>query len=98
MRISELFTQSRYAVGTRSIRHLLQEEGIRIGWFKVRTLMSEMGLVSKQPGTPAYHRTTMERPDIPTVLDRTFKVLPQTSFGMATLPTSGHKANGITLP
>lgn len=36
--------------------------------------MNEMGLVSKQPGSPAYRRTTVERPDILNVLDRTFKV------------------------
>lgn len=74
VRVNELFTQSRGAAGSRSIRCLLHEEGIRIVRFKVRTLMSEMGLFSKQPGSPPYKRATVERPDIPNVLDRGFDV------------------------
>lgn len=72
VRVNELFTQSRGAAGSRSIRCLLHEEGMRIGRFKVRTLMSEMGLVSKQPGLSPYKRAAVERPDIPNVLDRAF--------------------------
>jgi len=50
------------------------EDGIKIGRFKVRKLMSEMKLISKQPGSHAYKKATIERPGIPNVLDRGFTV------------------------
>ncbi|SEG74678.1 putative transposase, partial [Halopseudomonas aestusnigri] len=34
----------------------------------------EQGLISKQPGTHAYKKSTVERPDIPNILDRQFTV------------------------
>lgn len=73
-RVNELFTESRSAAGSRSIMIMMQEEGINIGRFKVRKLMSEMKLVSKQPGSHAYKQATIERPDIPNVLNQTFAV------------------------
>ncbi|TBU96738.1 IS3 family transposase [Phytopseudomonas dryadis] len=73
-RVNELFTQSRSAAGSRSIMFMLREDGIEIGRFKVRKLMSEMKLISKQPGSHAYKKATVERPDIPNVLDRAFTV------------------------
>ncbi|GGM32132.1 hypothetical protein GCM10009425_48350 [Pseudomonas asuensis] len=73
-RVNELFTQSRSAAGNRSIMYMMREEGIEIGRFKVRELMSEMKLISKQPGSHAYKKTTVERPEIPNVLDRGFTV------------------------
>lgn len=53
---------------------MMREDGIKIGRFKVRKLMSEMKLISKQPGSHAYKKATVERPDIPNVLDRAFTV------------------------
>ncbi|QPG61924.1 IS3 family transposase [Pseudomonas sp. BIGb0427] len=73
-RVNELFTQSRSAAGSRSIMLMMREDGIAIGRFKVRKLMSEMKLISKQPGSHAYKKATVERPDIPNVLDREFSV------------------------
>nr|WP_150777104.1 IS3 family transposase [Pseudomonas fluorescens] len=73
-RVNELFTQSRSAAGSRSIMFMMREDGIEIGRFKVRKLMSEMKLISKQPGSHAYKKATVERPDIPNVLDRAFSV------------------------
>ena len=74
VRVNELFTQSRSAAGSRSILCMMREEGTEIGRFKVRKLMSEMKLMSKQPGSHAYKKATVERPDIPNVLDREFTV------------------------
>lgn len=74
VRVNELFAQSRCAAGSRSIMCTMREEGIEIGRFKVRKLMGEMKLVSKQPGSHAYKKATVERPDIPNVLDRKFDV------------------------
>ena len=42
----------------------MQEDGKQIGRFKVRGLMQELGLISKQPGSHAYKKATVERPDI----------------------------------
>ena len=52
----------------------LRERGVAIGRFKVRRLMRELGLVSKQPGSHAYKRATVERLDIPNRLNREFEV------------------------
>src|SRR5690606_10253120 len=59
-RVNELFTQSRSAAGSRSIVFMMREGGIEIGRFKVRKLMSEMKLISKQPGSHAYKKATVE--------------------------------------
>ena len=49
---------------------MMQEEGEHIGRFKVRRLMRELELVSKQPGSHAYKKATVERSDIPNILNR----------------------------
>ena len=73
-RVNELFTQSRSAAGSRSIVSMMQDDGEQIGRFKVRGLMRELGLISKQPGSHAYKKATVERPDIPNTLNREFDV------------------------
>ncbi len=62
------------AAGSRSILGMLREEGVTIGRFRVRRLMRELGLVSKQPGSHAYRQAMVERPDIPNRLNRGFAV------------------------
>lgn len=56
VRVKELFTQSRSAAGSRTIMCMMLEEGIQIGRFKVRKLMREMKLISKQAGSHATRR------------------------------------------
>ncbi|WP_095964940.1 IS3 family transposase [Pseudomonas sp. ACN5] len=73
-RVSELFSESRSAAGSRSILSLMREGGEQLGRFKVRSLMRELDLVSKQPGSHAYKRATVERLDIPNILNREFDV------------------------
>jgi len=53
---------------------MMQEDGEQIGRFKLRGLMRELELVSKQPGSHAYKQATVERPDIPNILNREFDV------------------------
>ncbi len=53
---------------------MLREDGVTIGRFRVRRLMRELGLVSKQPGSRAYTQATVERPDIPNRLNLEFTV------------------------
>ncbi|KPZ08670.1 ISPsy24, transposase orfB [Pseudomonas syringae pv. spinaceae] len=57
-RVNELFGQSRGAAGSRSIVSMMQEDGEQIGRFKVRGLMRELGLISKQPGSHAYKKSS----------------------------------------
>ena len=73
-KVNQLFTASRSSLGSRTICGLMQEDGISIGRFKVRRLMKELNLVSKQPGPHAYKRATVERLDIPNTLKRMFDV------------------------
>ncbi|CAI8883505.1 transposase [Pseudomonas jessenii] len=73
-RVNELFTQSRSAAGSRSIVSMMQEDGEQIGRFKVRGLMRELGLISKQPGSHSYKKATVERPDIQNILKQKFDV------------------------
>ncbi len=72
-KVNELFTKSRGSAGSRTIVGMLRDEAIEIGRFKVRRLMSELGLICKQPGPYAYKQATVERPDIPNVLNREFE-------------------------
>ena len=53
---------------------MMQDEGEQIGRFKVLGLMRELELVSKQPGSHAYKKATVERPDIPNILNWEFDV------------------------
>ncbi|TEF30365.1 IS3 family transposase [Pseudomonas aeruginosa] len=70
--VNQLFSQSWGSAGSRSILGMLREEGVTIGRFRVRRLMRELGLVSKQPGSHAYKQAMVERPDIPNRLNREF--------------------------
>ncbi|CCO50282.1 transposase (fragment) [Vibrio nigripulchritudo SOn1] len=72
--VKRLFNTSRGSAGSRSLVMMLREEGHNIGRFKVRRLMQEANLVSKQPGAHKYKQVTHERPDIPNHLDRAFHV------------------------
>ncbi|WP_156333185.1 IS3 family transposase [Pseudomonas sp. NBRC 111119] len=73
-RVNELFNQSRGSAGSCTLVATLRDEGVNVGRFRVRRLMKEQGLISKQPGSHAYKKATVERPDIPNVLDRKFTV------------------------
>jgi putative transposase len=53
----------------------LQAEGELIGRYKVRSLMKEAELVSKQPQPSPYKVAQQERPNIPNHLKREFNVL-----------------------
>jgi len=72
--VNQLFSESRGAAGSRSILGMMREDGVVIGRFQVRSLMRELRLVSKQPGSHAYKQATVERPDIPNLLNRELTV------------------------
>jgi putative transposase len=72
--IKKLFRDTRNSAGSRTLVDLMRDLGHCIGRFKVRSLMKESGLTSKQPGPHAYKLANEERPDIPNHLDREFDV------------------------
>ena len=72
--IKQLFRTTRNSAGSRTLVGMMRELGHTIGRFKVRSLMKEAALVSKQPGSHAYKQAEAERPDIPNHLDREFDV------------------------
>ncbi|UIP30016.1 IS3 family transposase [Photobacterium sp. TLY01] len=72
--VNRLFTLSRGAAGSRTITWMMRERRYSIGRFKVRALMKEAQLISKQPGPHAYRNATVERLDIPNRLNREFHV------------------------
>ena len=65
---------SRGSAGSRTLVSMLRSENIEIGRFKVRKIMQEAKLVSKQPGFHQYKHAKSERPDIPNLLKREFSV------------------------
>lgn len=71
-RVVELFKESRHSAGKRTIRDLLKQEGIVIGCDKVRRLMREANLRSKQPGPHRYVHAAVEHVEIPNHLNREF--------------------------
>ncbi len=73
-RVDDTFRESRSSAGARTIKAMLAEDGITLGRFLIGRLMSEMGLVCKQPGPHKYKQATVERPDIPNRLNREFTV------------------------
>jgi putative transposase len=46
--------------GSRSVVSPLREEGTKMGRFKVRRLVRESGLVSKQPGSHRYPQASIK--------------------------------------
>jgi putative transposase len=73
--VKEKHRISRGSAGSRSIVAMLATDGIRIGRFKVRRLMKEAQLVSKQPGPHKYKTALDERLEIPNTLGREFSVI-----------------------
>lgn len=72
---------------------MLADLDIDVGLFKVRRLMRDMQLVSKQPGSHAYKMSMNEQPDIPNQLNREFDVhsTNQVWCGDITYIWTGHK-------
>ncbi len=66
--LRRLFKERRSSAGSRALMSMMRELGYQIGRFKVRKLMKEAGLASKQPGAHRYKVAQSERPDIPNLL------------------------------
>lgn len=71
-KVKEIHAISRGAMGSRSISGKLKEQGEQVGRFKVRSLMKEANIESKQPGKRKY-RSALTPSDIAdNVLNRNF--------------------------
>jgi putative transposase len=73
-KVERAFAISRHSAGSRTIRSVLLGKGIKVGRYKVRKLMHEARLVSKQPGKHAYRQARKEHADVPNRLNRKFDV------------------------
>ena len=93
-RVNELFTQSRSAAGSLSIMLMIKEDGMQIGRFKVRKLMREMNLISKQPGSLAYKKATWSDLISRTYLIESSAWHPPTRSGAVTSRMFGPKDDG----
>lgn len=71
---SRYFNESRGSAGSRTLRARFVADGVSIGRFKVRRLMREANLVSRQPRRAPYKPARQEKPDVPNRLDREFAV------------------------
>ncbi len=65
--LRRLFKESRGSAGSRALMPMMRELGYQIGRFKLRNLMKEAGLVSKQPGAHHYKVAQSERPAGPRI-------------------------------
>ncbi|WP_374050736.1 IS3 family transposase [Xenorhabdus taiwanensis] len=72
IRVRELYNQSRGAIGSRTLSHLLTHEGRPVGRWKARRLMQECGLQSRQPGTHRYRPAGEEHIASPNLLRQHF--------------------------
>lgn len=70
VKVTELFNDSRGSAGSRTLKDQMNDAGFTIGRFKVRSLMREAGLTSRQPGPNPYKKYGQARVDIPNMLDR----------------------------
>lgn len=73
--IKTFFNLGRQSPGSRSIeKHLKLNTEHKAGRFKIRRMMKEMGLVSRQEKAHKYKTVGQEKPSIPNVLERKFTV------------------------
>lgn len=72
--VTELHAESRAAAGSRTLSAQLKAEGLAVGRFKVRRLMRECGLESKQPPRRHYRKADKPSEVAPNILDRAFTV------------------------
>lgn len=73
-KVIQLHEASRQAAGSRTISGQLKQQGEQVGRHKVRSLMREAGLESKQPGQHCYKPATKPSHIAENLLDRQFTV------------------------
>ena len=74
LKVIEIHSKSREAAGSRTISGKLKAQGENVGRFKVRSIMRELNLVSKQPGAPKYKHASKPSEIADNLLNREFTV------------------------
>ncbi len=86
---------SRGSAGSRTLVIMMRDLGYRIGRFKVRSLMQDAMVVSKQSKVRVYKQTGFERLDIPNISTGHLMLMPPTGFGAVISPIFGQMVAGI---
>jgi len=73
-KVIEIHQESRCSAGTRTIAGLLQQQGEKVGRYKIRSIMQEADLTSKQPGQHKYKAATKPSDIAENHLNREFTV------------------------
>jgi len=79
-KLVELFNLSAGSAGSRTLRTQLENTGYHLGLFKIRRMMKELELVSRQPGRHSYKKIEQAHPDVPNILNRQFDVVAPNRF------------------
>ena len=96
--LRRLFKESRDSAGSRALMSMMRELGYQIGRFKVRNLMKEAGLASKQPGAHRYRLHGLNDRIFPICWPANLMFRNPIKCGVAISPTSGSVVVGITWP
>ena len=73
-KMTELFNLSGESAGSRTLRTQLEDAGYFLGLYKVRRMMTELELISCQPGRHTYKKVEQAHLEIPNILNRNFDV------------------------
>jgi len=73
-KIVELFDLSGKSAGSRTLRTQLADSDYHLGLYKIRRMMKELGLESRQPGRHNYKAVEQPHSEIPNILNRQFDV------------------------
>ena len=93
--INELFSLSRGSAGSRTLVAMLKDADLPVGVFKVRRIMRDLELVCKQPRPHSYKLATVERADIPNILNREFDVDGSNQIWCGDISYIGWVINGL---
>ena len=79
-KLVELFNLSGGSAGSRTLRTQSENAGYHLGLFKIRRMMKELELVSRQPGRHSYKKVEQAHSDVPNILNREFDVVAPNRF------------------
>ena len=79
-KLTELFRLSGESAGSRTLQTQIKNEGYYLGLYKIRRMMSELGLESCQPGQHRYKKAEQPHLEIPNILNRQFDVIAPNLF------------------
>jgi hypothetical protein len=93
-KVNQALKLSRSSAGSRTIKTMLNDQGIEIGRFKVGRLMAGVGLICKQPGPQATNRPQLSVQIYPIFSIDSLMSLNPIKFGVVISPISGRELAG----